>query len=736
MVKYLLIVESPAKAKTIKKYLWKDWDVVASMGHIEDLPEKKFWVDLKTFEPEYVVISWKKKLISQLKKLVKKYDKVYLATDEDREWEAIAWHLIRVLDLPEDTPRITFHEITKEAIQKAIQNPRKINLNLVNAQQWRRILDRIVWYKLSPLLWEKIKRWLSGGRVQSVAVKLLVERERQIQNFKPTLTWKLEWTWLVGWQNKLKLQLFKINENKPEEILVSEEDIKEFFKAFWFEKIKEKETEKVLDKIYDIKVKLKEISSKLWKTKAPDIKLTSVKKTQSKRNAPAPFITSTLQQAASSNFGWGVKQVMQIAQKLYENWYITYMRTDDPSLSDYAINQAKQFILKNFWEDFLEIKQFKSKSKNAQEAHEAIRPTNLFKSAKDLWLTWSEAKLYELIRARTIASQMTPVVYEELDYIFETADLNFKNKSFKAYFKASSKVLKHPWWQKIYKEEEPKDKDEEKLPVLNIWDKIKLIQLVAKQASNKPPARYTEASLVKKLESLGIWRPSTYAPTISTIQKRWYVVKKDKKLIPTDIAFLVTDYLNEKFEDLMSYDFTAKMEEILDKIAEWKVDWKQMLKDFWKKFKKDLDDAQQQSKVVQYVWRKCPKCQGELVYKFWKFWKFIACENYPDCKYKEQTEEEKSYEQKLKEEFEWKPCPAGWTIVVKKSKNWYFLASSEYPQVKWTMSPDVYRLQLNLWEKFCPKCGKGKLVVRKGKRGYFVGCDRYPECDYVERLKK
>lgn len=735
MWKKLLIVESPTKAKTIKKFLWKDRDVIASKWHIEDLPEKKFWVDLQTFEPEYTIISWKKKFISELKKLVKQYDKVYLATDEDREWEAIARHLIRVLDLPENTPRITFHEITKDAITKAIKNPRTINFDLVNAQQWRRVLDRIVGYKISPLLWDKIKRWLSAWRVQSVAVKLLVERENEIKSFRPTISWKIEGKAVYDWNDKLNLQLVKFWDEKIDKIDLWEDDIKNLFKLFWFENIKEKTKEQILDKIYNIKVDLKEFSAKLGKKKATELQLVNIKRKQLKKNAPAPFITSTLQQAASSKFWWWVKQVMQIAQKLYEKWYITYMRTDDPSLSDYALNQAKKFILQNFWEEFLKLKQFKTKSKTAQEAHEAIRPTDLFKSSANLWLTWAEAKLYELIRARTIASQMSPMIYEEIEFIFKSGILDFNWKSDSFYFKAVSKTIKHLWWQKVYKTEDDNLEKDFFWKDLKVWDKVKLVELKAFQSASKPPARYTEASLVKKLESLWIWRPSTYAPTIATIQKRWYVIKKDKKLIPTDIAFLVTDYLENRFKELMNYDFTAKMEELLDKIAEWKLNRKEMLKNFWSKFKVDLENAEKEKRVVQYVWRKCPECWGELVYKFWKFWKFIACENYPKCKYKEQTEEEKSYEQKLKEEFEWLPCPAWWTIVVKKSKNWYFLASSEYPKVKWTASIDVYRLQQKLWEKICPKCKKWKLVVRKWKRGYFVGCSRYPECDYIERLK-
>jgi len=707
MWKNLVIVESPAKAKTIQKYLWKDFDVVASIWHVEDLPENKLGIDIKNnFSPEYVIMKWKKKVINQLKKLAKEHDKVYLATDEDREWEAIAWHLIRTLKLPENTPRITFHEITKTAIQNAIKNPRTINMNLVNAQQWRRILDRLVWYKISPILWKKIKMGLSAWRVQSVAVKLIVERENEIKNFKPEEKWEV----------LAKIKDYNI-QIKLDKTFSTEKEVLNFLKTIGCKDFTVKEedfkispylTKKAKTLIFDDEVKFQ---------------LVEIKQSTSTKKPSAPFITSTLQQEASSKFWWWVKQVMQVAQKLYENWYITYMRTDDVSLSDHAINQAKKVIKNLFWPEYSNPTQYKTKSKNAQEAHEAIRPTDLTKTAADLWLSWMEAKLYDLIWKRTLASQMAPAKLKITTYIFTTNHDDF--------WTVKWEVIDFDGWLKVYWQSK-----ETLLPKLNKWETVYSEKILANQKFTKAPSRYTESSLVKKLESLWIWRPSTYATIISTIIQRWYVEKtEDKKLKPTDIAFLVVDYLNKHFNEMMDYSFTAKMEEKLDKIALWKLKHVKMLADFWWNFEKYLKKAEDSEKVVEKVWKTCPKCGWQLVYKFWKFWKFIACENYPDCKYTEQTQEERDYEKKLKEEFEWKPCPAWWTLVVKKSKNWYFLASSEYPKIKWTMAPDVFRLNQQYgWQK-CDKCWDWEMVVKKWKRWYFLACSNYPKCKNIKNLK-
>ena len=712
MAKNLVIVESPAKAKTIKKYLGKDFEVVASIGHIEDLPENSLGVDIKNnFEPKYTIMKWKTKIVEQLKKLAQQHDKVYLATDEDREWEAIAWHLIRTLNLPQDTPRITFHEITKSAIQKAIQNPRTINMNLVNAQQWRRILDRLVWYKVSPILWKKVKQGLSAWRVQSVAVRLIVEKEEEIKNFQPQEKWELS--------AKLKKDEVSLDVKLQNE-LKNEKEVLDFLKNLGvnIEKFKEQQSEL---KISDY---LTKTVKKLIFKQALDFKLIDIKKTKTKKAPPAPFITSTLQQEASSKLWRGVRQVMQVAQKLYENGYITYMRTDDVSLSSEAISAAEKFIKQKFWSEYSNPTQYKTKSKNAQEAHEAIRPTNISKSAADLGLSGMEAKLYDLIWKRTLASQMKPAEIEITTYVFSVKGDDL--------WVVKWEIVKFPGWMKVY----GSTKDNVLVP-LKKNEILKSGQIIANQKFTKAPSRYSESSLVKKMESLGIGRPSTYASIISTIIQRWYIEKtSDKKLKPTEIAFWVTKYLKENFKEMMDYDFTAKMEEKLDKIALGKLKHIKMLSDFWSKFKKYLEKAETTDKVYEKVGRKCPECGGQLIYKFWKFWKFIACENYPKCTYTEQTEDEKQYEQQLNEKFAGKPCPAGGTIVIKKSKNGYFLASSEYPKVKWTMAPDLFELNEKFGGQKCDKCGKWTMVVKKGKRWYFLACDQYPKCKNIKKLNK
>ena len=726
MWKNLVIVESPSKAKTIKKYLWKDFDVTASVGHIEDLPETKFWVDIKNnFKPEYTIMRWKKKIIADLKKLVKNHEKVYLATDEDREWEAIAWHLTKVLKLPKNTPRITFHEITKFAIQKAIKNPRTIDMNLVDAQQWRRILDRLVWYKISPVLWKKIKKWLSAWRVQSVAVRLLVEREQEIKNFKPEERWEVKAevskeNWNKNWEEATEKLLLQLDKD-----LKSEKDTLKYLKQIWIKsKPKVEESDFVVSPYATKKIKSLIFLDNL------EFRLNEIKKSKSTKKAPAPFITSTLQQEASSKFGRWVKQVMQVAQKLYENWYITYMRTDDVSLSWEAIKQAEKVIKSLFGKDYTNPTQYKVKNKNAQEAHEAIRPTNLAKKASDLKLSWMEAKLYDLIRKRTLASQMKQAKIDVTTYKF-VVECNEKKIEKSNVWITKWEIISFDGWLKIYWWFK-----DNVLPDLKKWEILQSKKIQANQKFTKAQSRYSESSLVKKMESLWIGRPSTYASVISTIIQRWYVEKtQDKKLKPTDIAFLVTDYLKKHFSEMMEYKFTANMEEKLDQIALWKVKYVKMLKDFRSKFEKYLNKAEKTEKIVEKTWKKCPKCWWELVYKFWKFGKFIACENYPNCKYTEQTEDEKNMEIKLKEQFEWKKCPAWWTIIVKKSKNGYFLASSEYPKVKWTMSPDVFELNEKFWWEKCDKCWKWHMVVRKWKRWYFLACDKYPECKNIKSLK-
>ena len=714
MWKKLVIVESPAKAKTIKKYLWKDFEVKASVGHIEDLPPSKLWVDIENnFEPEYEIMKWKNKVVSDLKKLVKSHDEVYLATDQDREGEAIAWHLTRVLKLPQNTPRIWFHEITKTAIQNAIKNPWNIDMNLVNAQQARRVLDRLVWYKVSPVLWKKIRMWLSAWRVQSVAVKLIVERENEIKNFKPKQIWDL-WAKLENW---LAIKLDKIKWKKTE--FKTKKKVLEFLEKVWINVSDFEETTKDF-KVTDLQIK--KVKNFIF-NQSVSFELIETKKSKSKRKPSAPFMTSTLQQEASNKLGWWVKQVMQVAQKLYENGFITYMRTDDISLSEQAIKQAEKVIISEFWKEYSKPTQYKWKSKNAQEAHEAIRPTDLSKNANSLWLSGQEASLYNLIYNRTLASQMSEAQIENTTYNFSTNHDDI--------WIVKWEVVKFDWFLKVYG-----GWKDNILPKIKKWEILKSEQVFANQKWTKWPARFTESSLVKQMESLWIGRPSTYAAVISTIITRWYIEKTDdKKLKPTEIAFMVTDFLEKQFWEMMDYKFTAKMEENLDKIALWKVDWVKMMKTFWNKFKKNVEDADEAKKEVQLVGKKCPDCGADLVYKFGRFGKFIACSNYPECKHKEQTNEEQSTEKELKEKYEWQECPAGWTIQVKRSRNGYFLASSLYPEVKWAMAPDVFDLNKQYGGEKCDKCEKWTMIVKKWRRWYFLACDQYPECKNIKNLK-
>ncbi len=577
----LVIVESPAKSQTIKKFLWDGYEVKASMWHIVDLPTKEMAIDIQNnFHPKYIVTPEKLKTLKELKSIASKVKKVWIATDEDREWEAIWRHVATQLWLDiSKTARIAFHEITKEAIDKAIQNPRTIDMNLVDAQQARRVLDRLVWYELSPVLRQKIKRWLSAGRVQSVAVKLIVEREREIQKFQSESFFKVIWDFIWNEKKQFKAELSK--------------DLPDAQSAQNF--------------LNDIRSSTFQIS---------DIQIKPGKKTPS-----APFTTSTLQQEASRKLGFSVARTMQIAQKLYEAWHITYMRTDSLNISQSAISSAQKEIKKLYGDKYSNPTNYKTKTKWSQEAHECIRPTHM--DNPYAWSDSSEKKLYDLIWKRTIASQMSPAIIEKTK---ATIDISSnKNK-----FIATWEVVKFDWFLKVYFESRDDDDEETKwmLPKLIKWEVLKSIQIVATQRFKNHPPRYTEASLVKKLEELGIWRPSTYAPTISTVQKRWYVVKEDRtwekreylefilqdskvisttkeqntwveknKLFPTDIWMVVTDFLAEHFQGIMDYNFTAKVEEEFDSIAEWKIKRTDMIWDFYWPFHDQISQTGKTDRV-------------------------------------------------------------------------------------------------------------------------------------------
>ncbi|RKW23426.1 type I DNA topoisomerase, partial [Candidatus Gracilibacteria bacterium] len=684
MAKNLVIVESPAKGKTIEKFLGPDYKVVASMGHIRDLPTKSLGIKIDDeFKPEYKISDDKKKTVDNLKKLAKDSAEVWIATDEDREGEAIGWHLCYVLNLnPKTTKRIVFHEITKTAISEAIKSPRHINLDLVDAQQARRILDRLVGYKVSPILWKKIRKGLSAGRVQSVAVKLIVEKEREIQNFKPEESWKIsveldyKGSKIIAVLNKIggKAKKFK-----------SKAEVEKFLNILFSDLKNLKET------------KNKKGNTELSVSESLDFKLIDSNKKDSKRVPGAPFTTSTLQQEASRKFGFGVKQTMMIAQKLYEGidlgnnqrqGLITYMRTDSVNLSDLAKNQAKTVIETNFGKQYHKSRNYKTKTAGAQEAHEAIRPTDLTKTPESLSgvLDAQQLKLYTLIWKRTLASQMSDAIIEVTTFTFSPE--KFDNQE----WITKGEIIKFDGFMKLYIEskddEEENDEENNILPSISVGEILPSKKLISTQNFSRPPARYTEASLVKKLESEAIGRPSTYAPTISTIIDRGYIEKVDKKyLSPTEIAFIVNDFLEKYFQEMMDYKFTSKVEEDFDKIALGKEKYVSMLQKFWEQtLKKDLLQADENAeKIVEKVGKSCPKCGGDLVYKFSKGGKFVGCSNYPECDFVDQPEETKSELEALKKRYEGKPCPDGveGTIVVKTGRFGPFLASSEYPKVKW-----------------------------------------------------
>lgn len=743
MAKNLVIVESPAKWKTIEKFLGPDFKVVASMWHIRDLPEKNLWIDIENnFAPKYEITTQKKKTVTDLQKLASSSNEVWIATDEDREWEAIWWHLCHALSLDtEKTKRIVFHEITKTAIEEAIKHPRNIDLKLVDAQQARRILDRLVWYKVSPVLWKKIRKWLSAWRVQSVAVKLIVEKEREIQAFKATESWKVS--------IELNYEKFKFR------ALLSKVDGKaKTFKS-------REDVEKYVSVLFNELTWIKEEKNKKWnvileKKSNLNFILNSTEKKDAKRSPGAPFTTSTLQQEAARKFGFWVKQTMMIAQKLYEwvdlwgwarEWLITYMRTDSVNLSDLARWQAQKVVEELYGKTYHTHRNFKTKSAWAQEAHEAIRPVNLARKPENLAsvLEKNELKLYELIWKRTLASQMSDALVEvtTMDFYPE----NRKQDSFITKWE----VTKFDWFMKLYTEwtddEDLEDSDSFKLPDIKEWTSLSSNNFFAEQTFSRPPARYTEASLVKKLETEWIWRPSTYAPTISTIIDRWYIEKMDKKyLVPTDIAYTVNDFLEEYFTTMMSYNFTKKVEEDFDKIANWEEKYVDMLQNFWdntleKELQKAWEEAQ---KVVEKVWENCPECGKELVYKYSKWWKFIGCSWYPECKYLKNIDNWQSDKlEALRQKYEWKACP-DWiegTIVVKTGRFGPFLASSEYPKVKWIGKIKDEKeeiLEQILAEKWLLIDNETweELVLKNSRSWQFLAAKNYPAVKIAKKIPK
>ena len=605
MADKLIIVESPAKANTIKKFLGGSTKVVASMGHIRDLPKSKLGVDLENdFEPEYINIRGKGDLIKSLKKDAKKAKKIYLATDPDREGEAIAWHLDYILKEEHDRiVRVTFNEITKGAVQKAIKEPRNIDLNVVDAQQARRVLDRIVGYQISPLLWKNVKRGLSAGRVQSVAVKLIVEREEEIEKFIPEEYWNI-YADLKDNESKKQFEAKFYGKNNKKIEIHSKEEI-----------------DKILEDIENAKYVVKE-----------------VKKGEKKRNAAPPFTTSTMQQEASRKLGFTLKKTMSVAQGLYEGvkipekgsvGLITYMRTDSTRISEVARKAAKEHIVNTYGEQYYENRYYKAK-KDSQDAHEAIRPTyaDLEPDKIKDSLTKDQYKLYKLIYNRFMASQMSSAIYNTMAV---TIDANGYT------FKANGQSIKFKGFMVLYVEGTDQEEQEAGMvPELKEGQEVEKIKINPKQSFTEPPARYTEASLVKALEEKGIGRPSTYSPTITTILERRYIEKQQKQLVPTELGKIVNKLLVENFTDIVNVEFTADIESQFDNIAEGKEEWKQMIRDFYGPFKKELDEAEKNLEHIEIKDEvsdvKCDKCGRMMVYKYGRFGKFLACPGYPECK--------------------------------------------------------------------------------------------------------
>ncbi|MCD7033793.1 type I DNA topoisomerase [Metabacillus sp. GX 13764] len=650
MSDYLVIVESPAKAKTIERYLGKKYKVKASMGHVRDLPKSQIGVDVeKNFEPKYITIRGKGSVMKELKSAAKKAKKVFLAADPDREGEAIAWHLAHSLDLDAHSDcRVVFNEITKDAIKESFKHPRSINMDLVDAQQARRVLDRLVGYKISPLLWKKVKKGLSAGRVQSVAVRLIIDREKEIKEFKPEEYWTIDGQFLKG-KDQFEGSFYGLNGKKTE--LKTEEDVKEVQKQL----------------------------------QGNSFQVASVSKKERRRNPALPFTTSTLQQEAARKLNFRAKKTMMIAQQLYEGidlgkdgtvGLITYMRTDSTRISETAQNEAAAYIEETYGKEYVsQAKKEAKKNANAQDAHEAIRPTSTLRDPASLkeHLSRDQLRLYKLIWERFTSSQMTPAVLDTM-----SVDLNNNG----VIFRATGSKIKFPGFMKVYVEGTD-DQQEEKnkmLPDLKEGDEVFSKDVEPAQHFTQPPPRYTEARLVKTLEELGIGRPSTYAPTLDTIQKRGYVSLDNKRFVPTELGEIVLELIVEFFPEIIDVDFTVKMENSLDEVEDGKIQWVSIIDDFYKDFSVRLTKAEAEMEEIEIkdepAGVDCEECGNPMVIKMGRFGKFMACSNFPDCRNTKPITKE---------------------IGVK-----------------------------------CPKCHEGNVVERKTKkRRIFYGCDRFPECDFL-----
>ncbi|WIV20771.1 type I DNA topoisomerase [Paenibacillus polygoni] len=651
MADSLVIVESPSKAKTIGKYLGSKYIVKASMGHIRDLPKSQIGVEVENdFNPKYITIRGKGSVLKELKDASKKVKKVYLAADPDREGEAIAWHLAHALDLDQtESCRVVFNEITKQAVKDAFKTPRKINMDLVNAQQARRILDRLVGYKISPILWKKVKKGLSAGRVQSVAVKIILDRENEIDDFIPEEYWSIT-AKLSADGSPMEAKFHKWNGTKTE--LTNEEQVNSI---------------------------LKQIENE-------DFTVKEVKEKERTRNPSAPFTTSSLQQEAARKLNFRAAKTMSVAQQLYEGvdlgkegtvGLITYMRTDSTRIATSAQEEAKEFISQKYGETFVPetFRQYSKKAANAQEAHEAIRPTSVLRDPDSVkaYTSRDQFRLYKLIWERFVASQMSSAILDTLSVDITAGD---------ATFRATGSKVRFPGFMKVYVEgnDDGTTEEDKLLPPLQSGDALVKQEIEPKQHFTQPPPRYTEARLVKTLEELGIGRPSTYAPTLETIQKRGYVAIEEKKFMPTELGELIIEQMEQFFPEILDVEFTAHMEEDLDHVEEGSEDWVKVLAQFYGSFEKRLEVAEEEMKEIEIEDEVsdeiCEKCGKPLVYKLGRFGKFLACSGFPDCR-------------------NTKPIIKDTGIV-------------------------------------CPTCKEGHVVERRSKKGrIFFGCDRYPECDFV-----
>jgi DNA topoisomerase I len=727
----LVIVESPTKAKTLSGILGKEYKISASMGHIRDLPKSGLGVDVEhNFKPEYVIPEKSQKLLNELISMSKDAEMVVLATDPDREGEAIAWHLSqaisgnavlekakskrgkktkaekeaekkkkpkKVAGVEVPFERVVFHELTKPAIEEAFNHPGVVDLHLVDAQQARRVLDRLVGYKLSPLLWKKVRYGLSAGRVQSVAVRLIVEKERERQAFKPEEYWSLQGEFTS--EDKKRKLLADLATHKGKKLKIDNDK------------------------------KAKKLEEEL---KNDSFSVLSVKKTERKKNTYPPYKTSTLQQAMSNVFGFTARRTMQAAQKLFERGYITYHRTDSFNLAPQFIEAVRNYVADQFGKKYLPDNAYfyKTKSANAQEAHEAIRPTAVTKSPKSLKkndMNTDELKVYSMVWKRAVECQMLPAIYDQT-----SISIMSKNEY---EFRASGSVIKFDGWLVVGKYLSISEDDDEVKPLADFaeGEAVLLKNLLSEQHFTQPPARYSDATLIKQLEELGIGRPSTYAPTISTIQGRGYVEKDGRYFFPTDVAYVVIDLLVTHFPDVVDYKFTAHMEEELDEIADGKKEWEPVIEEFYTPFEKEVtekDKILSKADITNLGTSDeiCPECGKPLVFKLGKYGKFLSCSGYPECTYAKPLSNGENAEEENADYGKCPNCEDG-HFIMKHGKFGKFLACSNYPKCK-TTKPFLQKIGMK-----CPKCGEGDVIVKKTKRRIFYGCSRYPDCDFASWTK-